>query len=107
VVVVMVVVVPVAFMHLPSLLIVVIMRMVPDAAFVRWALPVAASPYITATLVSPITLNPHIARPRHGGTNFAAKRRRSASNINADLADCWYGEGNKRDAACKDVKFPV
>jgi hypothetical protein len=92
----MIVMVPVAFMHLPALLVVVIMRMIPVAALIGWALPGTCPPYIASAIISPIALLPNIALARHGGPNFAAKRRWSAADVDPDLPDCWCGKCGKR-----------
>jgi hypothetical protein len=88
--------VPVTFMHLPTLLIVVIMWMAPLSALVRRTLPGAASPYVTAAFISPIAFLPNIALARHCRANFAAKWRWVATDVNPDLADCRCGESSKR-----------
>jgi len=51
-------VVPVAFMHAPAFLVVVIVWMVPVGAGIRRAVPTAANPYIMAALISPVSVNP-------------------------------------------------
>jgi hypothetical protein len=61
----MVFVVPMAFMHLPATLIVVVVRMAPVSSRVGRPLPNPRDPVIPATAISPVAIHPGIALSGH------------------------------------------
>ena len=83
----MVFVIPVAFMHLPALLVVVIVRMAPVGTGVGWPLPDAGVPDIVAAAIPPITIDPGVAFSRHRRP-YLIPHRRGSAEIDADLAEC-------------------
>jgi hypothetical protein len=83
----MVFVIPMAFMHLPATLIMVIVRMAPVSSRIRWPLPNPWNPDIPSAANSPVTIDPHEA--------FSWKRRSylitngwwRRADVNLDLAE--------------------
>jgi len=73
--------VPVAFMKLPSLLIVVVVRMVPICALVRRLFPAARDPLVVVAVGSPIALNPGVAGTGCIASPLVTNGRRSASYV--------------------------
>lgn len=110
VVIVMVFVVPVAFMVVPAVWIAVIVRVIPIRTLIRRTLPHAWRPYIAPTVHSPITVDPGISRTRHRRPRLIPERRRGSSDGDTDLrhrrrsAGCKGGEG---ECHCKQLRFPV
>jgi len=78
-------VVPVAFMKLPSLLIVVVVRMTPICALVRRLFPSASNPSVMVALWGPIALNPDVAGTGCIASLFVTNWRRSASYVYRNL----------------------
>ena len=89
VVIVVILMVPVAFMKLPAFLIMVVMGMGPICAFVRRALPVSCNPAIVVTLGYPVSLDPNKACTGRRATTLIAQRRRRGSDVNRNLTECW------------------
>jgi hypothetical protein len=54
-------VIPMAFVHLPALLIVVVVGVAPVSAWVGWPFPASAYPCITAVVGSPVAIDPLIS----------------------------------------------
>jgi hypothetical protein len=88
VVIAVVVAIPVAFMHLPALLVVVIVRMAPIGASVRWTLPHAGDPDITTVALTPIAIDPDVAFCRNRRSYLIPDWWRRRADINLDLAEC-------------------
>ena len=88
VVIAVVFVIPMAFVHLPALLVVVVVRVVPVSAGIRWPLPDAWDPDVAAATLPPIAINPGVAFSWHGRPCLISHRRRRAE-INLDLTECW------------------
>jgi hypothetical protein len=61
IVVVVVFVGPVAFMQLPTLFVVIIVRMIPIGAFVRGLLPAPRHPLVMTALRGPVSIDPGVA----------------------------------------------
>jgi hypothetical protein len=102
-----VLVVPVAFVHLPALLVMVVVGMIPVGTLVGWALPDADVPDVTASIVAPVALGPYITRTGHAWLNLAAERWRGTADVDVDLGDGGCGKGGKDKAASDQVQFPV
>ena len=103
----MVFVVPMAFMHLPALLVMVVVRMAPVSPLVRRTLPGAWTPNVAATLSSPIAFGPHKTGARHGRPSFVAQRWWGAADVNLNLCNSGSGKRNQRHTACEAVQLPV
>jgi hypothetical protein len=88
VVVAMVLAVPVAFVHLPALLVVVVVRMAPVGAGVRWPLPNAWDPDIMIAANSPVAIDPSVAFSGQGRPDFIPDGWRRGADIDLDLAEC-------------------
>ncbi len=97
----MILVIPVAFVHLPALLVVIVVRMAPVTSLIGWPLPYTRPPDIPAAHIAPIPFSPHIAFTRHFRANFVAERRRGSTNVNSNLSNGWRGQGSDSKAACK------
>ena len=89
VVIAMVFAIPVAFMHLPAPLVVVVVRMAPIGAGVRWTLPDAGDPDVPAAALTPIAIDPDEALFRHGRPYLIPDWWRRGADIDLDLAECW------------------
>ena len=103
----MVFVVPVAFVHLPALLVMVVMGMAPVGTGVRRTLPDAAVPDVAASIVAPVAFGPDKALARHGRLNFVAKRWWGAADVDVYLSCGGCGECAKDKPAGDQVEFPV
>ena len=99
----MVFVVPVTFMHLPALLVVIVVGMVPVSAGIGRALPTASSPDIAASIVAPVAFGPDIALAGHRGTDFNPEGRWVAADVDVNLGKGGSGEGEKSHAAGEQV----
>ncbi len=88
VVVAMVLAIPVAFVHLPALLVVVVVRMAPVGAGVRRPLPNAWNPDIMIAANSPVAIDPSVAFSGQGRPDFIADGWRWGADIDLDLAEC-------------------
>ena len=84
----MVFVVPVAFVHLPALLVVVVVGVAPVSAGVRWPLPDAGDPDVAVATLPPVAINPGVTLPWHGRAYLVSHRRRRAK-VDLDLTECW------------------
>jgi hypothetical protein len=78
-------VVPVAFMHLPPLLVMIIVRMAPVSAGVWRAIPAARNPDIPSTLGTPIAVNPGITLAGHRRASLITHGWRGPADINTNL----------------------
>jgi hypothetical protein len=88
VVIAMVFAVPVAFMNLPTLLVVVVVGMAPVGAGVGWPLPDAGDPDIVAAARAPVPIDPGVAFSWHGRPCVIADWWRWGADIDLDLAEC-------------------
>lgn len=86
-VVVMVFAVPVAFVHLPALLVVVVVGMAPVGAGVGWPLPDAGDPDVVVAASSPVAIDPDEALFRYGRPDLIADCR-WRPDVDLDLAEC-------------------
>jgi hypothetical protein len=93
----MVFAVPVAFMYLPALLVMVVVRMAPVCAGVRRLLPTAGDPGIVAAACAPVPIDPSVAFSRHGRSYLIADWRWWRADIDLDLAECRYCQGRCSD----------
>jgi len=92
-VVAVVLVVPVPFMDLPSLLVVVVVRMGPVGPGVGRPLPDAGDPDVASAAISPVTVDPGVAFSGHRRPCLIAQRWRRGADINVNLAKCRDGQG--------------
>ncbi len=99
--------VPMAFMHLPALLVMVVVRMAPVGPFIRRTLPNSGPPDVAPTVVSPIAFGPDKAGAGHSRPCFVAQRRWGAANVNLDLGNSGSGKRNQRHTASEAVQLPV
>jgi len=99
-------VVPVAFVHLPAAVVVVVVGVAPVGPGVGRTLPDAGTPNIATAVVSPVTFGPDVAFAGHGGADFIAEGWRGAADVDVDLGEGWNGEGGEREAAGDEFEFP-
>ena len=105
---VVVLVVPVAFVHLPALLVVVVVGMAPGGSPVRRTLPDAAVPDVAASIVTPVAFGPDKAHARRGSPDFVAERWRRTANVDVDRGGGGgCGKGGKDKTAGDHIEFPV
>src|ERR1017187_4081688 len=106
VVIAMIIFIPVAFVQMPAVLVVVVVRMAPVRTSIRRMIPASGNPYIPASVVAPVTVDPGIAFARHRRTTLIAHRwRRLATDNDADLrgrrsresGSCNGGHGQRTD----------
>jgi hypothetical protein len=88
VVIAMVFVVPMAFMHLPATVIMVVVRMAPVGSRVGWPLPAPRDPDIPPTTWSPVAIHPGVAFSWHRRPYLIANRWRRRADVNLYLAEC-------------------
>jgi hypothetical protein len=84
--------VPVPFMKLPSLLIVVVVRMVPICALVRGLLPAARNPFVVMAVRGPIALNLGVAGTWRIASPFVTNGWWSAADVYRNLRERWDGD---------------
>jgi hypothetical protein len=82
----MIFVIPVALVHLPTLLVVIVVGVAPVGAGIRWPLPDAGDPDVTVATLPPVAIDPGVASSWHGRPNLISHRRRRAE-INLDLTE--------------------
>ncbi len=92
--------VPVAFVIAPALRIVVPMPMAPVRSRIRRTLPHAGCPDITASVDSPVSINPDKAFAWRWWTPLVAQRRWGPADNDADLPNSRNGECGER-SCCK------
>jgi hypothetical protein len=93
----MVFAVPVAFMYLPALLVVVVVRTAPVCAGVGRLLPTAGDPDVAVATRPPIAINPGVAFFRHRRSYLITDWRRWGADIDLDLAECRDCQGRCGD----------
>ena len=76
----MVFVVPVALMHVPAVVVMVVVRMAPVSPGIRWPPPDSGNPHIPSAIDSPIAIDPNKAFARYSRPNLVADRRRWGAN---------------------------
>jgi hypothetical protein len=81
----MIVMVPVSFVELPSLLVMVIVRMAPIGAGVRRPVPTSGNPYVLSVSCAPIAIDPSVSFAGRRGTSFITHWWRISADIHADL----------------------
>lgn len=100
VVIAVVFVIPVAFVHLPASLVVVVVGVAPVGAGVRWPLPAAGNPDVAAAARAPVAVNPGVTFSWHGWPYLIADRWRCAE-IDLDLTEC-RGSQSLCEGRCSD-----
>jgi hypothetical protein len=101
--VVMVCVIPMTFVHLPALVIVIIVRMVPVSSFVGWLIPAPGDPPIVMPIGLPVAVNPCVSGTRRVSTPFKTQRRRRAPDVNANSRE----GGKSDDGAQQQSVYPI
>ncbi len=84
--------VPVAFVHLPPLLVVVVVGVAPVGAGVGGTIPASADPVVATLVVSPVAVDPLVAFTGSDGADFVAERGWSSTDVDADLPKCGDSE---------------
>ena len=88
VVIAMVFMVPMAFMHLPATVVVIVVRMTPVGSLIGRPLPDARDPDIPPAAWSPVAVDPNEAVSRHGRPYLIANGWRRRADVNLYLAEC-------------------
>ena len=91
VVVAMIFMIPVAFVHTPAFLVVVVVRMGPVGAGIRRAIPAAWNPDVTALVDSPVAIDPGIAFARDRWACFITQWGRCSADVDANLPKHGHG----------------
>ena len=79
-------VIPVALLHVPTISLMLVVRVIPVTSLVRRPLPDAGNPDVAASVDPPVAINPSIAFGGRWWTAFIANRRRRATtDHDADL----------------------
>ena len=89
--------IPMAFVHLPAALVVVVVGVAPVGAGVGWPLPSAGDPDIVAAARAPVPIDPGEAFSRHERSHLIADWWRRGADIDLDLAEC-----RNRQSRCGD-----
>jgi hypothetical protein len=77
--------IPVSFVELPSLLVVVIVRMAPIGTGVRRPVPTSGDPYVLSIPGAPIAIDPGVSFAGGRRTSLIAHWWRGSADIEADL----------------------
>src|SRR5262249_13990657 len=90
---------PVALMYVPSIGVVVVVRVCPVSALVRGVTPLAGHPYPAPAIGYPIAVDPDIARSWNHWTDFITQRRRRGPNCDAKghLPRRWDCKGRSQN----------
>jgi hypothetical protein len=86
--------VPVAFLHVPAISLMLIVRVIPVGSLVRGTLPDTGYPDVAASVKTPITINPGITLGGRWRAALVTNRWRRASTDNdaeANLSKGWCG----------------
>src|ERR1700693_1292904 len=86
--------IPVAFMQLPALLVMVVVRMVPGSSLIWRTVPSSSHPAIVTTVRRPVPVNPGVSRTWHRTALLMTQRRRRAADIDSDLSRSSDGENH-------------
>ena len=97
VVVAMVFMVPVAGLHLPAAIVMIVVRVVPVAAGIGWAIPASGYPGVAIATPIPVSVDPGVAGTRRGRRSLVTKGRRGSADVDADLP-----EGGRGERACEE-----
>jgi hypothetical protein len=92
---------PVAFMYVPAIGIMIVVRMSPIGASIRRSLPFAVSPYPAAALRNPVSIDPYIARAWYWRRGLITQRRRWGpdGNSKGDLSKYWDCKGRSQNTS--------
>jgi hypothetical protein len=88
VVIAMVFAIPMAFMHLPATLIMVVVWMAPVGSRVGRPLPAPRDPDIPPVAWSPVAIHPGVAISRHSRSYLITNGWRRRADVDLNLAEC-------------------
>src|SRR3979411_2665955 len=103
--VVMVLMIPVTFMHPPALLVMIVMRMAPITAHVGGLFPLPCHPTIAIPVRRPVPVDPGITRTGHLPSLLIALWWWRASDIHADLRRSSNRDNNREKQSTKPIQF--
>ena len=98
--------IPVAFLHVPAVSFVLVVRVVPVSAFVRGPLPHTGNPDVTASVDPPIPIDPRVALGGRRRAALITNRRWCATTDNdaqTNLREGRCGEGGQDKASGEEV----
>jgi hypothetical protein len=107
VVVTVIIVVPMTLIVLPAVVIVVVVRMSPICARVGRSAPYSGDPHVSAAVRVPISIDPGIARTRHGRPHLIAQRGWSSAYIYAYSSEGWSRECRSQNRSCDPFRFHI
>src|ERR1700733_5734734 len=107
VVVTVIIVVPMTLVVFPPVVIVVVVRMRPICAREGRPAPYSGHPHISAAVPVPISIDPGIARTRHGRPHLIAQRWRSSAYIYAYSGEGWSRDCRSQNRSCDPFRFHV
>jgi hypothetical protein len=80
--------VPVAFVHLPSTVVMIVVGVGPIGAWVWPSVPSARIPLVAAAYSTPVSIDPDEAFARKRGAYLITNRRRGSADVDVDLSPC-------------------
>src|SRR5260370_41500029 len=102
---VMILMIPVPFMHLPALAIVIIVRMVPIGPFIGRTIPAPCYPPIVMSMRGPVPFYPGVAWTRFWPTLLVPVGRWCASSVHANLSRSRDSESSCEQYAIYQLQF--
>ena len=97
--------IPVAFMHPPAFTIVIVVGMAPIRPFVGRTVPTSCHPPVVVPIRGPIPLDPDVARARNRPTLLVTQRRWRASDIHGNLCRSRDGESDCEQYSAYPIQF--
>ena len=102
---VMILMIPVPFMHLPTLTIVIIVRMIPIGPFIGRTIPAPCYPPIVMSMRGPVPFYPGVAWTRFWPALLVPVGRWCASNVHANLSRSRDSESSCEQYAIYPLQF--
>src|ERR1700694_4937023 len=97
--------IPVAFMHPPAFTIVIVMRMAPIRPFVGRTVPMPCHPPVVTPIRCPVPLDPNVARTRNRPSPLVPQRRWCASDVLGNLCRSRDGENDCEHYSAYPIQF--
>src|ERR1700686_233914 len=97
--------IPVAFMHPPAFTIVIVMRMIPIRPFVGRTVPTPCHPPVVMPIRGPVPLDPNVARARNRPALLVTQRRWRGSDVHGNLCRSRDGESDCEQYSAYPIQF--